>query len=438
MPADSHSTKTKARILLIAHNFPPTQGPESSLVKLNTLDLLRRGWRLSVITTTMEHMHQGLDSTMLEGLPADLEVVRAPSYDAVFRRRWPRVARYALALLTQWVLPEIFLFWLPASVPAGKRWLRKNGPAIIYSRATKHVSNITGWCLKRATGLPWVAHYSDPWLGKPAHNAVQVWLGRRFEKRIFKDADALVFVNNQLAELYLSEYPAARAKTHVIPHGYAPLTSRPAAVTGAGTRPLQILHAGAFVSGLRDPDKLFEALVLLSRRRPLLNRVKLTFVGEDTVRYQAEVDAMGLSGVITLLSSVPYPECQRMISQSDLLLVVDTPRFGGIYLPTKLVEYLAHEKRVLGLTEPGSAVQDVLDHCGLAWADQMEPEKIANAIEKLLADWERGDWSLPEAFVSRAASYRIDIVNKKLDDLLGSFSGKMAEAAEPQPGFVQQ
>lgn len=425
MPAETPPAKSKARVLLIAHNFPPTQGPESSLVKLNALDLLRRGWRVSVLTTTMEHMSQGIDPTMLRDLPADLEIIRVPSYDAVIQRRWPWAGRYLLAFLRLWILPEIFLFWLASSVPAGKRWLRKNGPAILYSRATKHVSNVTGWWLKRASGLPWVAHYSDPWLGKPVHNGFQLWFGRILERRIFRDADALVFVNAQLAELYLSEYPEARCKTHVIPHGYAPAIVPPSKVIGAGSRPLQILHAGAFVSGLRDPDKLFEALVLMNSRSSLLNKLKITFVGEDTVRYQPEVDAMGLAGIVSLLPSVSYQECQGMISNSDLLLVVDTPGFGGIYLPTKLIEYLAHEKRVLGLTESGSAVQGVLEHCGLTYADQTKPESIAAALENLLADWESGHWSLPDDFSSRASSYRIDQVNEKLDALLSSLSARM-------------
>jgi len=291
------------------------------------------------------------------------------------------------------------------------------------------VSNVTGWWLKRATGLPWIAHYSDPWLGKPVHNRFQVWFGRIFERRIFRDADALVFVNAQLAELYLSEYPEARSKTHVIPHGFAPAKHPPAKSNGAGTRPLQVLHAGAFVSGLRDPDNLFAALVLMNSRRPLLNRVKMTLVGEDTVQYQAEVDAMGLSEIVTLLSSVSYQECQGMISNSDLLLVVDTPGFGGIYLPTKLVEYLAHEKRILGLTEPGSAVQMVVEHCGLAYADQTKPERIAEVMGKLLDEWEAGDWSLPDNFSNRAIDYRIDHVNKKLEALLNSLSGQCPERA---------
>ena len=418
-PPPSSTGSSKGRVFLVSHNFPPTSGPESSLVKLNTLDLLRRGWRVSVLTTTMEHMHQGLDRGMLEGLPADLEVLRAPSYDAVLRKRWPRVARVVLTILHQWILPEIFLFWLPSSVPAGKRWLKQNGPAILYSRATKHVSNVTGWFLKRATGLPWVAHISDPWLGEPM-NRFQIWLGWQLESRVFREADAVVIVSAKLAGRLLKQYPWAESKIVIIPHGYAPLEKTPAPVIGAGSRALHALHAGSFIPGLRDPDKLFAGLAMLNARRPLEGRLKLTFVGEDTGRYQAQADALGLSGTVELLPSVPFHVCQDMIDKSDLLLVLDTPGFGGIYLPTKLIEYLPYAKPVLGLTEPGSAVHQLLQECDLAYADQGRPEEIAAAFERLLAQWETGVWEVSAKSRESALGYRIDRVNQKLDALLTS------------------
>lgn len=412
----------KSRVLLVSHNFPPTMGPESSLVRLNALDLLRRGWRLSVLTTTMEHMHQGLDHAMLDGLPADLEILRTPSYDAVLRKRWPKIARLILTLLSRWILPEIFLFWLFSSVPAGKRWLKQNRPAIIYSRATKHVSNVTGWLLKRATGLPWVAHMSDPWTELPFHNRLQKWIAWQFERRIFRDADAIVTVSRGLADHILRLHPWARHKVHVIPHGFAALDKPPAPVTRVGHRPLEALYAGSLTPTLREPYSLFAALALLNKQSPLQGRLKVTFVGEDTVCYQSVADSLGLMDVVSLLSSVPYQTCQDMIAQSDLLLVLDTPGFGGIFLPTKLIEYLPYAKPVLGLAEPDSAIHQLLRECDLAFADQGVPEEIAAALEILVKQWETGVWEVSAKSREAVAKYRIDQVNDRLDELLTSLA----------------
>ncbi len=422
LPEVDHSARRLAKLLLVSHNFPPTLGPESSLVRLNTIDLCRRGWQVSVLTTTTEHMHQSQDFAMLQGLPADLEVIRTPSYDAVINKRFQRFGKLLMFALRSYLLPEVFLLWLFSALPAGRRWLRQNRDVIIYSRATKHVSNVLGWHLKRATGLPWVAHMSDPWVDHTI-NRFQRWTARRMEKRIFRDADAIVTVSARLGEHLLKAHPSARHKMHIIPHGYAPRDLAPQE-HAAGTRPLRILHAGCFYPGYREPDKLFEGLALLNQREALRGRLTTTLVGDDTGCFQSVAKRLGVQDIVEFLPVVPYEKCQQMIAESDLLLVIDAPGTGGIFLPTKLIEYLAHQKPVLGLAEPGSTIHQLLQECDLSFADQNNPQSIADALQGLLARWESGEWGVSELSKQRGRRYQIDEINGALDELFCSLRSK--------------
>ena len=421
MPSDPPPAPL-GRVLLVSHNFPPTQGPESALVRINTLDLLRRGWRVSVLTTTMEHFHQGIDRTMLAGLPEDLEVIRATSYDALLTKKYGRLGTLMIIILRYWLLPEVFFLWLLSAVPSGKRWLYDNAPAIIYSRATKHVSNVAGWFLKRSTGLPWVAHFSDPWHATKVLNPFQAAIAEWFERRIFRDADAIVIVNDRLTSEFAAIHPGCETKIHVIPHGYEPLEQVPAASADVGQRPMHVIHAGSFYPGLREPDELFRGLGLLNKRLPLKGLLQLTCVGADTTRYQSLADAEGIAEVVSLRESIPFTECQEMVASSDLMLVLDSPNSGGIYLPTKLIEYLPYHKPVLGLAEPDSAVHRVLQHCDLHFADQNNPQDIADVFERLVKQWQAGEWGVSDLTRERVLDYRIDRVNGKLHDLLTQLS----------------
>jgi glycosyltransferase involved in cell wall biosynthesis len=414
----------RGRVLLVSHNFPPTIGPESSLVRLNTIDLVNRGWDVTVLTTTSTHIHQKMDQNSLLGLPEGLCVMRTPSWEAVFRRRFPRFGSLTLSFLIH-LVPEIFLTWALSAVPAGLRWLNDNGPSIIYSRATKHVSNVAGLWIKKRTGLPWIAHFSDPWLGYPM-NSIQIWLGRQIEKRIFAEADAVVTVSRQLASHFAGLYPLAASKIVVIPHGYEKkLESIPATPKCDAPRVLTILHAGSFMPGLREPTCLFRGLSHLAKRLPLHGRIMVTLVGDDTRRYQEMADEFGISDLVELSDSLPFHECQKKVSSSDVLLVIDTPGFEGVFLPTKLIEYLAHRKPVIGITEHGSAVHDVLQECGLSFADIQDPESIANVFEKMLALWSDGDLDSARPCRESAESYAIENVNRKLDDLVLTLSSKL-------------
>ncbi len=421
MPSDPPPAPL-GRVLLVSHNFPPTQGPESALVKINALDLLRRGWQVSVLTTEMEHFHQAIDRGTLAGLPPELEVIRTPSYDASLRRRWGRFGTLIIIILRYWLLPEVFFLWLLSSVPAGKRWLQRNGPAVIYSRATKHVSNVAGWMLKKATGLPWIAHFSDPWQAALYLNPFQTWIAEWLESRIFRDADAIVIVNGNLTGAFATLHPEARGKIHVIPHGYEALDHPPAPSQNVGKRPLEAIHAGSFIPRTREPDILFKGLALLNQRLPLKGLLKLTCVGADTTRYQPMADELGVNDFVSLRDSIPFKECQDMVEGSDLLLVLDTPDSGGIYLPTKLIEYLPFEKPVLGVAEKGSAVHRVLEHCHLHYADQHSEEDIASVFEGLIRQWESGTWGVSALTRERSVDYRIDKVNEKLHALITELS----------------
>jgi len=136
-------------------------------------------------------------------------------------------------------------------------------------------------------------------------------------------------------------------------------------------------------------------------------------------------EEFGVSSLVELRDSLPFQECQNIVSTSDVLLVIDTPGFDGVFLPTKLIEYLAHRKPVIGITEQGSAVYDVLQECGLSFADIHDPESIADAFENMLSLWSDGELDSALPHRESAESYAIENVNRKLDDLLLTFSSKL-------------
>ena len=159
--------------------------------------------------------------TRLAGLPECLGGGRPASAEGVLRGVYPRAGRHLAVLVGRHVLPEIFLPWALPATEAGCRMVRQWQPHVIYSRAPKHVSNVVGWRMKHQTGLPWVAHFSDPWItaGLP-YRRLQRLLGLPLERRILRDADALVFVTRQAMERMLAPHPAAwRERARILPPG---------------------------------------------------------------------------------------------------------------------------------------------------------------------------------------------------------------------------
>jgi glycosyltransferase involved in cell wall biosynthesis len=417
---------SSGKILLVSHNFPPTAGPESHLVRMNAASILRGGWDLRVLTTTALHLFQPLDATLLDRVPPGLEVERVASPEAVFAARFPKNGR-RLALWTgRNLLPEEFFPWAFPATRRGRSIIASWQPHVIYSRATKHVSNVVGWRLKRATGLPWVAHFSDPWISSRMPPIPKL-LGSVWARRILRDADALVFVTRQAAEHVLAGFPTHyRKRVHIIPHGFedpSPDLARTLEAArdeaAAVPRRLRLIHAGAFYPTMRGPETLIEALRRLSLRHPSAELPEIECVGADTEGFQPLVDAAGLGEVLRLEPAVPFGECQRRIARSDAILALDAPGSGGIFLPTKLIEAFAFGKPVLGICDADSAMASILGEAGQGWADSRDPGAIVAELEKLMDWWISGDRTLPPAAIAKMRGYQIDRINEPLLELFG-------------------
>lgn len=416
------------RILLVSHNFPPTAGPESHLTRMNAAFLQRNGWEVRVLTTTALHLTQPIDESLLSDLPIDLKVERVASPEALFAARFPRFGKAAAMWVGRNLMPEEFFPWAFPATRHGRSLIGSWAPDVIYSRATKHVSNVVGWRLKQITGLPWVAHFSDPWIRSGLYKRpMQKFLGAVWEKRILRDADALVFVTRQAAEVVLAGLPADYwERVHIIPHGFedlpADLAPAPQNPPAAGRRRLRMIHAGAFYPNMRGPETLIEAIRRLKERHSLAELPEIDCIGVDTVCYQPVVDAAKVGDVLRLHPGVAYDECRRRIAGSDAILILDTPGSGGIFLPTKLIEAFAFGKPVLGLSDPDSAVASILEEVEQSWADSRDPDAIARVLETLMDRWKKGE-SEPSASQSeKLRKFQIDQVNAPLLRILGDLA----------------
>lgn len=424
-PAATTTSRTgdSRDLLLVSHNFPPTQGPESLLVGMNAKSLHDFGWNVAALTTTNRHARQGADADLLSVLPPAMEILRARSWDAYICAAFPRLGRKLMLWLEQQVLPEPYFLWRGSAGRTGRQWMQQRGQGkqpVIYSRAPKFVSNVVGLDLKRATGAPWVAHFSDPWTQVPRRGGKRVErLTQRMEREILAEADAVVFVSEQTADAIMKQYPEAwRKKVRVIPHGYINPSFPPTPSKPGNGRPLRALHAGSFYPGFREPDSLFKAIADLHARQSLQGRFELLCIGPDSTRYQKDLDTLGISSLVQLRDSVPFTECQKLVAEADLLVVLDTPNLGGLFLPTKLIEYMAFEKPILGLSESHSAVAETLRHCGLPNADIKDASSCARVLGTWLETWESGSWQLPQPTLEAMRSYELQRVNATLNDLL--------------------
>jgi len=346
---------------------------------------------------------------LLEHLPAETGVVcSAPQtkfsearLDTSFDRRFsfreaiafhPRLSGVAAVLARRFVpflnrVPDEYGRWIPLAEKAALTKLSTYGfqPDVMVTFGEPMSDHLVGMRLKNRLGLPWIAHFSDPWSDNPfrRNEYLAGLVNARLEARVIAATDRLIFTSEETLDLVMRKYPPGwRAKATVLPHSFDPaLYPQPGRPTG----PLTVRHLGNFY-GHRSPVPLFRALRLLLNQEPAtLDGVQFELVGSLPDRMRRHRSFRNLpAGLVRLHESVSYSQSLALMATSDLLLVIDGPDELSVFLPSKLIDYLGARVPILGIVPPGTSAK-LLARLGAPSADPRKPSEVARALRMVLA-----------------------------------------------------
>jgi glycosyltransferase involved in cell wall biosynthesis len=300
-------------------------------------------------------------------------------------------------------------------------------PDVLVTFAFPLVDNLIGLELKRRFKLPWLAHFSDPWVDSPFRTDDRLTraLNTRLEQNVIERADALVFTSRETADLVMQKYqPSLRSKVRIVPHAYEPHLFPN--VTSNNNGRLTIRYLGDLYQG-RTPEPLFQALEILSTTEPeLLRRFRFEIVGDV---HELNLEEMGLSGLpeglVVFRPRVNYCESLSMMTSASGLMVIDAPvpkNTESVFLPSKLIEYVGADRPIIGLTPPGTAAC-LISRLGGWVADPGSAEQVAEVVRQFLSFvWERrydldegwGRSEVREEFEAKAVAKRFQEVVMEL------------------------
>jgi hypothetical protein len=274
--------------------------------------------------------------------------------------------------------------------------------------------------VKRRTGIPWVAHFSDPWKRNPfrTNHLASRLMDPSYERKVLEAADHLIFTSEESRALVLEGYPPGHArKSSVLPHSYDPDLYGSATPRGDGKH--RLVHVGNFY-GHRTPDAFLEAVAWLSTSRArMLENVELHFYGHIAADVRARALNYSIGpATLQIHGSVPYLESLRRMKEADGLILLDADADQSVFLPSKLVDYLGAERPIFGVTPPGTSAT-LLRSLGDRQVSPRDPATIARELEAFLAD---------EAPRSRDAAILARFDARKIAHEFGSIMERVAQS----------
>lgn len=389
-------------------------GPRAAQVARVLGQLAALGWRPTTLCLAPRrdgpHWFNGVSSAP----PPGVEVVRIPSPQewTFVRAAWrvaPRLRDY----------PDTARVWVPGATRAAVDIAAAGGYAGVITFAQPWSDHLVGMRVHRQTGLPWVAHFSDPWADSPYATARQRSIWRPMEEAVVREACAVVVVSEETADLVMAKYPCEwRRKVFVVPHGFEARPVDPSRPVDS-RRPLRLVHTGRFYRGVRTPSALLRAVADLHRTDAVRGMLEVLFVGPHAREYEREAASLGLAPLVRFRGRVAPAEATQIAAGADALLVIDAPCDGpSVFLPSKLIDYLPLRKPILGLTPSTGATARVLRRLGCAVVPPDDVAAIASALNDLVSRWRAGRLCVSDSFDRVAAEFDITRTARLLHDVL--------------------
>lgn len=366
------------RTLIVAHFFPPQGGAGVQRTLKFVKYLSEFGWQPVVLTVRSTSTLQ--DPSLLREIPDSALIYRTPALQLPALLPW-RIRQW----LTRWLLiVDGQLGWLPFAVSTGRRIIREQNIATIYTTSAPYTDHLIGLCLKRQTGLPWFADFRDPWADNFAAHYATVWHERKvhnLERQVFSSADRIGVTADRQREFYCCKYgERIGAKVLTITNGYDPTDSiEPTTQVARDTSTFTLTYMGSLY-GTRTASPFIKGLHQAIQDGSLpRERVKVHFVGNTGQEIEKILAKTGLGSIVIRSRYVPHQEVMAHLSAADVLLLIQSTD-SELTIPAKVFEYLATHRPILALIPPG-ATADILANIGGSMI--IAPDDVAGIAKSL-------------------------------------------------------
>jgi glycosyltransferase involved in cell wall biosynthesis len=386
------------------------------------------------------------DESLLAKIPSDVHVVRVPilePYDIYRsfmgrgtaaidvnvnksgdqRRGWKE--RLAEWIRATFFIPDARVGWMLTAVKAAKHLVDEHNITAIYSSSPPYTCALIARAVKRATGLPWVAGFRDPWtefLTTPDRWFLPAAIDRSLERSVFTEADVVECAWTGIIDDAMRKYPQLdRSKFMHVPNGFD--ASDFPSVTYQRNDRFTITYTGSMY-GRRTPKAFLDALEYLADAGRLEPKdVHLRFVGRFGDEVHAMMDASRFASSIERIGYVPHEESVGYVMQSEAsLLIVDDAKESAEIVPGKVYEYLGVGRPVIALAPRGSAIEDLIVQTRAGGcAPQSDVPAIAEIVGTFLDRWKQG-MQITEPDASLIATYERRNAAKQLAEKLNQLT----------------
>ena len=392
------------RVLIITYYWPPSGGSGVQRWVKFSKYLPSQGWQPVIYTPENPDM-PSIDQSLYSDIPGEAEIIKRPITEiySIYRRisgnkgggevnpinsqKKTLKQKLMLAIRGNLFIPDPRISWLRPSVRFLKKYLREHPVDVIVSTGPPHSMHLIAREVSKATGIPWVADFRDPWtrMFYFKHLALSDWARKKhekLEKMVLDDASAVVAVSPLVQEEFKT---MTGNRIELVTNGYDPEDF------GQIVEPdgyFNIVHTGLFASD-GNPETLWKVLSDLCREDArFAEQLRIRLVGKNDTMILDSIHAAGLERNLVDLGYRDHTVAVREQMGSTMLILPlrKEPEYRAT-LPGKLFEYLGSQRPVLGIGQTDGAMARILADTGAGETFEWDDE--AGIRSYVLKRWEK-------------------------------------------------
>ncbi len=372
-------------ILAITYAFSPLRCPATYRLLKWFTHLGGQGHKITVVCVDPDSFEGPKDVSLERFVARGVSrlIVRSPELDLSYR------------IMDRFKIPLYRLF-----EPQKRPWYRPALKAIrslelrdfdvIFSCSQPPICHLLGLDVKRLTGLPWVAYFSDPWVDNPYRVDIPDRIknyNRSLERQVVERADRLIFSSLETKRMVVEAYSReVGEKSATLDHCYVPEWFDAVHIDNAQNNgSVRVVLTGNFY-GPRTPLPFLKLLQDLDREVSLAGRVFFDFYGRMEPGIANHPLWSDLGHIVKRGGEVDYLTSLALMRSADLLLLIDapvTPDKESVFFPSKLAEYLGSGRPIIGITPADGTAARVLEEVGYPVIDPDNTSAIRDVIRRM-------------------------------------------------------
>ncbi len=397
------------RVLIVTYYWPPSGGSGVQRWVKFVKYLPSAGWQPVVYTPENPDLTT-IDKTLELEIPSDIEIIKSHIFEpyGVYRKltgqegtaelktnaaagagkeevnpingqkkSWAQ--RLSLFIRGNLFIPDPRVMWVRPSVRFLKRYLEEHPVDAIVTTGPPHSMHLIGLRLSKATGIPWVADFRDPWtkMFYFKHLGLTSWAERkhrRLEQAVLDGATRVIAVS----PLVLDEFQAmTKTPVELITNGFDEEDFKK---DFDQDEYFNITHTGLFASD-GNPETLWKVLAQkCDEDEEFKKSLRIRLVGKTDKEITDSIENSGLGGNLKDFGYQNHDTAVREQMNATILILPlrKEPEYRAV-LPGKLFEYLASRRPILGIGQTDGAMAQILSETGSGVVYDWDDEKRIKA-----------------------------------------------------------